>query len=300
MRSVKNASRLNAWAGAASVAVAIFLVGLKLWALAATGALSVAASLTDSALDLLMSLTNLVAILYATKPADEDHAFGHTSVEDLAALAQAAFVAVSALTIGVAATGRLISQDPPPLARETGGIAVMAISMAVTLVLVLWQRHVAARTGSRVVAADSLHYLTDLLPNAGAMLALAASALFAMGRIDSIVAIAASVMLLAGAFRIGRGAFDALMDRRAPPEVVHRVAAMTRDWPGVLGFHDLKTRTAGSKTFIQIHIELDGSQPLAEAHAIGAGLRHAILEAFPSAEVIIHQDPFRRDEPASD
>ena len=79
---------LNLSAGIASVSVALILVGLKLWALGATSALSVAASLADSALDLMMSLGGLMAIFYAARPADDDHAFGHTSVEDLAALAQ--------------------------------------------------------------------------------------------------------------------------------------------------------------------------------------------------------------------
>jgi len=273
----------------------VLLIGLKLWALAVTGALSIAASLVDSVLDLLMSATNLVAILYATKPADDDHAFGHTSAEDLAALAQAAIVAVSGVTIGFAAIKRLATQTAGPLSAETSGIAVMVVSIVITLALVLWQRHVAARTGSRVVSADSLHYLTDLIPNAGAILALLASSLFAIGQIDSIVAIAASVVLLVGAARIGRGAFDALMDRRASPEVIRKVESMVEDWPGVLGYHDLKTRTAGSKTIIQINIELDGDQKLTRAHGIGAGLRHAILREFPNADVIIHQDPYRRD-----
>ena len=71
----------------ASIATALFLVGLKLWALGATGALSVAASLADSAMDLMVSLGAMAAIFYAAKPADEDHAFGHSSAEDLAALA---------------------------------------------------------------------------------------------------------------------------------------------------------------------------------------------------------------------
>ena len=81
-------TRLNLSAGLASVTVALVLVLLKLWALAQTGALSIAATLVDSALDLLMSAGGLAAIFYAAKPADEDHAFGHSSAEDIAALAE--------------------------------------------------------------------------------------------------------------------------------------------------------------------------------------------------------------------
>lgn len=283
-------TRLNLSAGLASVAVALTLVGLKLWALGQTAALSVAASLADSALDLMMSLGGLAAILYAARPADEDHAFGHSSVEDLAALGQSVFILGSAGIIGWAAVARLLSDTPRQLAAEGRGIVAMGLSILLTLCLVLWQRRVARRTGSRVVAADSLHYLSDLLPAAGAILALGASAWFGIGQVDSIVALAAAVLLVSGAVRIGKGAWDALMDRRADPEIVAGIAAIARDFPGVRGFHDLKTRTAGSRVFVHLHIELDGGQSLREAHAIGAALRRRILETYPQCDVIIHKD----------
>ena len=132
-------STLNLSAGIASVTVAVTLVALKLWALGATGALSVAASLADSALDLMVSLGGLAAIAYAAKPADEDHAFGHSSAEDLAALGQSAFILVSAGVIGWAAAARLLSGTATELAAEGRGIAVMVVSLLLTAALVLWQ-----------------------------------------------------------------------------------------------------------------------------------------------------------------
>ncbi len=281
---------LNLSAGIASVAVALTLVVLKLWALGTTASLSVAASLADSALDLMMSAVGLMAIVYAARPADEDHAFGHTSVEDLAALAQSAFILVSGGVIGWSAIARLLADSPAPLGGQKGGIAAMLVSIVLTLVLVLWQRRVARATGSRVVAADSLHYLTDLLPSLGAIAALWASHSFGIGDVDSVVALAAAVMLVVGAVRIGKGAWDALMDRRADPVLIEGIARIASDWPGVRGFHDLKTRTAGSRVFVNIHIELDGDQTLREAHAIGAGLRHRIIETYPQCDVIVHKD----------
>ncbi len=282
--------RLNLSAGIASVTVASLLVGLKLWALGATGALSVAASLADSALDLMVSLAAMAAILYAAKPADEDHAFGHSSAEDLAALGQAVLVMVSAGVIGWLAVARLIAREPAVLASEGRGMIAMGLSVALTLGLVIWQGRVAARTGNRVVAADRLHYLGDLLPNIGAIVSLWASAQFGLWAIDAIVALAAAAVLAAGAAKIGKGAWDALMDRAADPAVVEGIAAIARGWPGVRGFHDLKTRTAGSKVFVHLHIELDGELPLRQAHDIGAALRRAILDAYPQADVIIHKD----------
>lgn len=284
-------TRLNLSAGVLSVTVALVLVLAKLWALAETGALSIAATLADSALDLLMSGAGLAAIAYAARPADEDHAFGHTSAEDLAALAQSVFILVSAAVIATAAILRLLATEPPELAAEGTGMAVIGFSIAVTASLVLWQRHVARRTGSKVVAADSLHYIGDLIPNAGALLALWASAALGLTRIDAVVALFAAALMATGALRIGKDAFDALMDRRADPTIIAGIETIARTFPGVLGFHDLKTRMAGSRVFVNMHIELDGTQTLDEAHAIGAALRRAIIAAYPKADVLIHKDP---------
>ena len=179
--------RLNLSAAAASVCVSGVLVALKLWALGATGALSVAASLADSAMDLMMSLGAAAAILYAAKPADEDHAFGHTSAEDLAALGQALFILISAAVITWAAVARLYSPAAGVLQAEGRGMLVMGVSVVLTLGLVLWQGRVARRTGNRVVQADRLHYLGDLLPNIGAIASLWASRQFCLAQIDSVV-----------------------------------------------------------------------------------------------------------------
>lgn len=284
-------TRLNISAGILSVCVAAILVLLKLWALRETGALSVAATLMDSSLDLMMSLSGLAAIAYAAKPADEDHAFGHTSAEDLAALAQSIFILGSAVVIAFLAIQRLLAGDIPLPREEEKGILVIVISIALTAALVFWQRHVAKTTDNKVVAADSLHYIGDLVPNVGAILALVASRSLGIGQVDSVVAIAAALILAIGAIRIGKSAWDALMDRAADDEFIASIEQIAASFDGVHGFHDLKTRKAGSRVFVNLHIELDGEQSLREAHDIGAALRRAIVQKHPNADVLIHKDP---------
>ncbi len=291
--SPKSGVSLAISAGLASVLVAAVLVALKLWALAETGALSIAASLADSALDLMMSLGAAAAIVYAARPADEDHAFGHTSAEDLAALAQSTFILVSSGVIGWTAVHRLMADTPRQLASEGRGLIVMVVSILLTLALVWWQGRVARRTGSKVVAADRLHYLGDLLPSLGAIGALWASSRYGIGSVDAVVALAAAGVMAIGALHIGKDAWDALMDRSADPRIIEGIGRIAADWPGVRGYHDLKTRTAGSRVFVNLHIELDGDQSLRAAHDIGASLRRAIIEAYPHADVIIHKDVHR-------
>ncbi len=282
--------RLVISAGIASVGVSALLVAVKLWALGATTSLAVAASLADSAMDLMTSLAALAGIFYAAKPADEDHAFGHTSAEDLTALGQALFILISATAIATAAIWRLLDPAPPALTAPGAGIAIMVFAIVVTGLLVLWQGRVARATGNRIIAADRLHYLGDLLPNIGAIAALWASREFGLAALDSVIALGTAGLLALGAIRIGKSAWDALMDRSADKALLDGIADMVRDWPGVRGFHDLKTRTAGSRVFVNLHIELDGNQPLREAHDIGAALRRAIIMRFPQTDVIIHKD----------
>lgn len=284
-------TKLNVSAGVLSVTVALVLVLAKLWALGQTGSLAIAATLADSAMDLMMSLGGLAAITYAAKPADDDHNFGHTSAEDLAALGQSLFILASACVIAVAAVLRLLDDNVTLPEREAQGMAVIVFSIVLTLALVFWQRRVAAQTGNKVVRADSLHYMGDLIPNIGALLALWASARLGLGQVDSVVALGAAALLAVGAVRIGKGAWDALMDRQADPAMIARIATIAQDHDGVHGFHDLKTRVSGSRVFVNLHIELDGQQTLDQAHAIGAALRRAIIAEYPRADVLIHKDP---------
>ena len=256
---------------AASVGVAITLIAAKFWAFAATGALSVAASLADSGLDLLVSLAGLAAIRYAQVPPDEDHTFGHDAAEDIAAFVQSAFILISALAIAGAALARFGA--PPELTSEGAGIAVMVLSIVLTLGLVIYQTRVARRTGNKVVAADRLHYIGDLLPNVGAIGALVAAQAFDVSIIDTLVALVAAGVMAVGSLRIGSRAWDALMDRAAPSDLSEAICKIAGEHPEVRGHHDLRTRTSGGRVFVNLHLEIQGTLTLHEAHDIGEDVR---------------------------
>ncbi|WP_204114304.1 cation diffusion facilitator family transporter [Shimia biformata] len=284
-------TRLSLSAAIASVSVALVLIVLKIWALSETGSLAIAATLADSALDLLVSAAGLAAIAYAAKPPDRDHAFGHSSAEDLAALGQALFLIGVSAGLVVLAVRRFLSSEPVELSAESFGITIMAVSIALTGALVIWQRYVAARTGNRVVAADSLHYVADLLPNLGAVLALWVSARFGITGLDSLVALIAAGVLSFGALKILRGAWDALMDRHADQDLVGEIEQIIAAYPGILGHHDMRTRTSGSRVFLDFHVEIDGTLSLHDAHEIAAGLKRRIIADYPQVDILIHKDP---------
>ena len=273
----------------ASVSAAALLIVVKLAVWILTGSVSILASLLDSLLDAAASLVNLLAVRHALMPPDREHRFGHGKAEPLAGLAQSAFIAGSAVLLLVEAIKRLAA--PQPVEHSGVGIAVMVVSMAVSLGLVLYQRHVIARTNSTAIRADSLHYAGDILVNGGVIVALVLSGWLELPIIDPLFGGLVAFYIVYSAWRIARLSFDMLMDRELPDEERARIRAACLSHPGITNVHDLKTRAAGPDLFIQCHVEMDGSMTLAAAHRISDALEARLKDLYPTAEVIIHQDP---------
>lgn len=282
-------ARLLRRAGVASVAVAISLIAMKVLAYAITDSVALLSSLIDSLLDLAASVVNMLAIRQALVPADDEHRFGHGKAEPLAGLAQAAFIAGSAVLLFFEAARRLA--DPQPIANTGAGLLVMAASIVATLALVTFQRHVIRQTGSVAVGADSLHYQSDLLLNGSIIVALLASRWFDVPWLDPVFGIGIGLYILWSAGQIIRLAIVQLMDRELPDEDRARIRDIATAHPEVMAVHDLRSRASGPQIFIQLHLELDGAMPLRRAHAIADAVEAAIRAAFPHAEIIIHQDP---------
>ena len=272
----------------ASVATAILLVGLKTWAWLASGSVSLLASLVDSLTDSLASIVNLFAVRLALRPADDNHPFGHGKAESLSALAQSAFIGGSAVFLLLNAVERLL--HPQPLQQTTLGIAVMLVSLLLTLALVLFQRWVLRRAQSQAVSADSLHYVTDFASNIVVLVALVLAA-WGWQRADAVLALLLGGWIFWSAAKIAIEAVNTLMDKALSPADVARIEAAALAVPGVLGIHDLRTRLSGARHFIQMHIDLDARLNIVEAHDIAVAVAAQIRALFEEAEVIVHQDP---------
>lgn len=272
----------------ASVATAILLVGLKTWAWLASGSVSLLASLVDSLTDSLASIVNLFAVRLALRPADDNHPFGHGKAESLSALAQSAFIGGSAVFLLLNAVERLL--HPQPLQQTTLGIAVMLVSLLLTLALVLFQRWVLRRAQSQAVSADSLHYVTDFASNIVVLVALVLAA-WGWQRADAVLALLLGGWIFWSAAKIAIEAVNTLMDKALSPADIARIEAAALAVPGVLGIHDLRTRLSGARHFIQMHIDLDARLNIVEAHDIAVAVAAQIRALFEDAEVMVHQDP---------
>lgn len=286
-KSMSRASLLKL-ASVASVITASFLIVAKLAAWYVTGSVSMLASLVDSVMDSIASLINLFAIRYSLQPADAEHRFGHGKAEPLAGLAQAAFIAGSAVFLIFHAVDRL--RFTHQIEQVGIGIAVMVLAIVLTLVLLAIQRYVIQRTNSTAIRADSLHYMTDLLTNMSILLALYLTTL-GWSWADPVFAIAVAIFIFYSAFKIGHEAFQQLMDRELPDEILEQIQATAMSHKAVMGTHELRTRQSGHTRFVQMHLELDENLSLKEAHKIADEVEFEIKEFLHGAEVIIHQDP---------
>lgn len=281
--------RLTRTASYASLTVALTLVLAKLWAWQATDAISILSSLADSFLDVLASAITFVAIGYALTPADREHRFGHGKTEGLAALAQAVLIAFSALYVWYEALRRLLA--PEPVLQPINGLTVIIGSTLLTLALLSFQRLVVRRTGSVAIEADALHYRTDVIVNLSVAIAIPIASWTDWTIIDPLVGIGVAAYLMWSAYGIATKSMGILLDREIPEAERRRIREIALENPAVKGFHDLRTRSGGSRYIIQFHLELDPQTSLVDTHIILDAVENTIRKEFKGCELIVHADP---------
>ena len=288
MTSSTEHARLLRLATRASVAVAGILIVTKAIAWWLSGSISMLAGLTDSLLDGVTSFLNLLAVHYALRPADDDHRYGHGKAESLAGMAQALFIAVSAVLIAFQAIERL--KNPEPIGAPWIGIGVIVFSLVMTVALLALQHRVVKATGSNAVHADSLHYRSDLLLNGSILVALVMAS-FGWPQLDAWFGLGIAAYILWSAVQIARQSFSVLMDEELPADVSQNMLELACSVPGVLGAHDLRTRISGNIWYVQLHLELPGELTLSVAHDLSDRAAEAIERRYPQAEVLVHADP---------
>lgn len=283
-----NHSHLNIRAGAIAITVASFLVLLKLFAWIQTDSLSIFSSLIDSSLDVATSLINFLAIGYALKPADEDHPYGHESIEDIVGLVQASFIFGSACFICYEGIQRFI--HPVAVEKNDLGIKIMLVSILLTIALVIYQKIVIRKTKSLVVESDSAHYISDILSGILIMISLFISGDSDFYFVDPLLALLIAIFISYSAYGIGKRAFDNLMNKEISAHDKAIIIDLIEANKNHNGFHNLKTRSSGNKIFIQFDLELDGDLSLQRAHDISDEIMFEIMKKYPNSEVVIHFD----------
>jgi ferrous-iron efflux pump FieF len=282
-------STLTARAAMASVTMAALLVGLKAWGAYQTGSTAMLGSLADTALDFFASIITLVGVRVAAAPADDDHRFGHGKAEALVAMVQIFLIAGSALWIGWRAIERFRTGA---IATEAEyGIGISLIAIALTLVLLAYQRSVIKRTGSLAIATDNLHYQSDLALNGAVIVALLLEVTLGLRGADPAFGLAIAAWLLWNAYGAASSVVDQLMDREWPAERKLAFIEVALQHPEARGIHDLRTRTSGAHDFVQFHLWVRPDMTVLEAHDVMDRIEADLEKAYPGVEILIHPDP---------
>ena len=282
-------ARLTRSAALASIVTAMFLAGLKLWAVWRTDSTAMLGSLADTSLDLVASIATLIGVWIAATPADEEHRFGHGKAEALAAMFQVVLISISALGLAWRAIAQWLAGGRVAAANE--GIAVSLAALAATFALLWWQRRVIRQTGSLAIKTDNVHYKSDLFLNIGVIAALVLDRHLGVAGADPLFGLGIAIWLAWGAWRASSEAIDHLMDREWSDERREQFLAVLARHPELRGVHDLRTRTSGSHDFAQFHAMVAPDMTVAEAHRVMDELEERIEREFPGVEVLIHPDP---------
>lgn len=278
-----------------SLATAFSLASMKLVAGLLTGSLAVLTSAVDSLLDILMSGVNFMAIRHAEQPADERHPYGHGKFETIATIFQSLVIAVSGGWICIEAVRRL--QSGNVVEKPLGGIAVMVVSLAASLLITRYLRRVARATESSALEADSLHFAMDVYTNLALLLGLLAMYWLDLPWLDPVMSLLVAGYIMIEALRLLRHGMRDILDEQLPVDVRAEIEQLLGASQGeMFDYHNLRTRRAGSQKLIDFHMTVCKHLSVEEAHRMTDFLESRIAERFIGSDVTIHIEPCQKAE----
>jgi cation diffusion facilitator family transporter len=283
--------RTKSGAAALSIASNSVLIAIKLAAGAITGSIAILTEAIHSLIDLVASVVAFVSVRKAGEPADEDHPYGHEKVESLAATIEGMLILVGAGIIVYEATHRLV--DGAEVDALGVGIAVMGFSVLANLVVSTILSRQARTHESPALEGDAAHLRTDALTSAGVLVGLALVELTGVVAFDSITALLVAAAIVVAGLRIIRRSSGVLVDEVLPDEEMDRIEAAiaAARTPEVAGYHKLRARRAGSRRYIDLHVQYRSGTSLERAHELAHQMRDEIEADIRRAEVLIHVEP---------
>ena len=284
-----------------SIASNAALIVLKLIAGAVTGSVAIITEAIHSAVDLVASFIAFVSVRQAEEPADASHRYGHEKFENMAAAAEGVLILIGSGVIVYAAVRSLVLG--PELHALGFGIAVLAFSTVVNLGVSTWLFRRARETQSAALEGDAAHLRTDAYTSGGVLLGLALVQATGAEWLDPVVALVIAGAIVATGLRIVVRSWGVLVDEALPdPEIaVIREAIEAFAGRGVVGYHQLRTRRAGARRYVDLHLQFRSGTSLEDAHGTAHALQDAIAGRLPGgADVLIHLEPADKVRPGGE
>jgi cation diffusion facilitator family transporter len=273
-----------------SVVAAVATISLKTGAYLLTGSVGLLSDAAESVVNLIAAVVALLALRWASKPADEEHAYGHQKAEYFSAGVEGALIVVAAGAIAVTAIGRLL--DPQPIEDVGVGLAVSAAASLINLAVGFLLLRTGRRERSIVLEADGRHLMTDVWTSVGVIVGVAAVAITGWEPLDALVALAVAANIVITGSGLVRRSVGGLMDRALGEpergEIREVFAAFERD--GVR-FHALRSRQASSRAFVSVHVLVPGAWSVQRGHDLVEDVEAALRQRLPYATVFTHLEP---------
>lgn len=275
---------------ALSVVAALVTIVLKGGAYLITGSIGLLSDALESFVNLIAAAVALLALSVAARPADEEHAYGHTKAEYFSSAFEGTLILVAAGSIVLAAVGRLI--DPQPITEPGAGLAIIAVASVINLVVARILLGAGRRNESITLEADAQHLMTDVWTSLGIIVGVGAAALTGWHRLDAVVAILVAANVLYTGFRLLRRSMLGLLDTSLPEETLAAIKTILESH-GKSGvrYHALRTRQAGARRFISFHILVPGSWTVQRGHDLLEEIEERVREAVPRSVVDTHLEP---------
>lgn len=286
--------RTKTGAAGLSVLSNTLLILLKLVAGILTGSVSIIAEAIHSGIDLLAALIAFVSLRIAGRPADREHPFGHGKVENVSGTIEAVLIFIAAIFIIYQAINRIIAGAI--VEYLSIGIAVMAISVVVNIIVSRHLLRIARDSDSIALEADARHLTADVYTSLGVLAGLVVVQVTGLNILDPIIAICVSIFILRAAYNLTRRAFPPLIDTRLPEDEEALIESIMSEHMGELvGFHELRTRKAGSERYIELHMMMARDASVERAHSLCDHLEEDIKSRLPNIHVTIHIEPCDMD-----
>ncbi len=275
-----------------SSATAAILIIIKLTIGILSGSVAVLASAIDSVLDLIISAFNYFAINKSEQPADKTFNYGKGKIEALAAVIEGTIITMSGLFILYHAIKKAYVGEETTLLGSS--ILVMAISLVITIALVMFLNYVAKKTNSMVIKSDALHYKTDVLSNGAILISLVLIYSTGLHLIDAIMGVIISVYIIYSAYEIIKEGVYVLLDASLNKEIVDDIKNIIESEEQINDYHYLKTRKSANTNFVDVHLVFNDGISLLKAHTLGDKIEDniALLNEEEEWVINVHLDPY--------
>jgi cation diffusion facilitator family transporter len=280
-----------------SIAAAVITIGLKLGAYYLTGSVGLFSDAAESVVNLVAAVAALWALTFAIRPPDEEHAFGHNKAEYFSSGLESALIIIAAAWIGVTAWDRLM--DPQPLQNVGLGLSVTLLASAINGGVALVLLREGRRLRSITLRADAQHLLTDVWTSVGVVLGVVMVQLTGWLVLDPLIGLLVAANILWTGFRLLNDTAHGLLDTALPPEELEKIfGVLSRHEEDDVHFHAVRTRVAGQRRFVSMHVLVPGRWTVKQGHDLSEEIEKDLSDALQgNTTFFIHVEP--SEDPAS-